>query len=38
MVGHMEGAAGRLQSTLEDQEKRRTAAEDKALRPQGAAS
>jgi GntR family transcriptional repressor for pyruvate dehydrogenase complex len=36
MVGHMEGAAGRLQTTLDDQEKRRTASEDKALRPQGA--
>jgi GntR family transcriptional repressor for pyruvate dehydrogenase complex len=35
MIGHMEGAAGRLQSTLEEQEKRRTASEDRARPGEG---
>lgn len=35
MIGHMEGAAGRLQTTLEEQEKRRTASEDRARPGEG---
>lgn len=33
MVGHMEGAAGRLQTTIEEQEKRRAAPEGETARP-----